>query len=478
MNALRGCLIASRAPVGKRGGRKEHCEPLSNVAMPSAAVFKQILGLLPVLFAVVLLAACTGRMAAQTGSSKYLAWDASSRAERRILVTFVDRSIDWAPLGRAVNQYRPRGEYQNSAWSRRIATRLAEDHRLYQVAEWPITALGVHCVAYEIASDQSIEQVLESVSRDKRVDSVQRVHRFRVLSDPYFRLQTALQSMQIEAAQRWATGHNVTVAIIDTGSDFNHPDLRGQITEHHDFVDDDPAAFVNDIHGTAVAGVIAALADNGQGIVGIAPNAKLMALKACWPEKSASLEAVCDSLTLAKALDAAVRLKPAILNLSLTGPFDSLLARLINKAIEQHIIIVAADPEQTDLTSGFPASMENVVPVRLAQQQRRTKPATRPTWIEAPGSGVLTTFPQGTYNFISGSSFAAAHVSGVIALLLELQPSLSAAHVIEILQAPVRRSDQIPGLQVSGVVNACAAIAKLRGVPTCFGPIDKHGKST
>lgn len=88
----------------------------------------------------------------------------------------------------------------------------------------------------------------------------------------------------------------------------------------------------------------------------------------------------------------------------------------------------------------------------------------------APGSGVLTTFPQGTYNFISGSSFAAAHVSGVIALLLELQPKLSAAHVIEILQAPARRSDQIPGLQVSGVVNACAAIAKLRGVPTCFEP--------
>ncbi len=91
--------------------------------------------------------------------------------------------------------------------------------------------------------------------------------------------------------------------------------------------------------------------------------------------------------------------------------------------------------------------MENVAPVRLAHEQRRTKPATRPTWIVAPGSGVLTTFPQGTYNFISGSSFAAAHVSGVIALLLELQPKLSAAHVIEILQAPARRSDQIPGLQ-------------------------------
>ena len=89
---------------------------------------------LPILFALVLFAACTGRMAVQSGSSKYLAWEASSRAERRILVTFVDRSIDRASLGRAANQYRPRGEYQNSAWSRRIAKRLAEEYRLYQVA--------------------------------------------------------------------------------------------------------------------------------------------------------------------------------------------------------------------------------------------------------------------------------------------------------------------------------------------------------
>jgi hypothetical protein len=435
------------------------------------------LKLLPILWAVMLLTACTGQLVARL-SSPYSAPEGSSRAERRILVTFIDRSINRLPFGNPANPYRQRGDYRSSTWSRWTATRFAEDYKLQQVAQWPITTLGVHCVMYEIPLDQSIDRVLESLARDKRVDSVRRMHRFRVVSDPYFRLQTALQSMQIEAAQRWATGHNVTVAIIDTGTDFNHPDLKGQIAEHQDFVGDDPAAFVNDIHGTAVAGVIAALADNGQGIVGIAPDAKLMALKACWPEKSDSLEAVCDSLTLTKALDAAVRLKPAILNLSLTGPFDSLLARLINKAIEQRIIIVAADPEQTDLTSGFPASMENVVPVRLAHEQRSTKPAARPTWIVAPGSEVLTTFPQGTYNFISGSSFAAAHVSGVIALLLELQPNLSAAHVIEILQAPARRPDQIPGSQVSGVVNACAAIAKLRGVPTCFEPMDKQGNST
>ena len=234
---------------------------------------------------------------------------------------------------------------------------------------------------------------------------------------------------------------------------------------------DDPTPFVNDIHGTAVAGIMAALGDNGKGIVGVAPDSKLIALKACWPEKPDSPAAVCDSLTLAKALDAAVRLRPAILNLSLTGPYDPLLAKLIAKAIEQRIVVVAADPEQTDAYSGFPASMEHVIAVRLARKQRSpTEPAAGDHWLLAPGSEVLTTFPHGAYNFISGSSFAAAHVSGIVALLLELQPGLPADGVIKILQATAAHAEQSAALQLSGVVNACSAIANLRGMSTCSKP--------
>ncbi len=442
--------------------------------MPSAAVFKQPLRLLPVLFAVVLLAACTGRMAVQSGSSTYLAWDASSQAEKRILVTFVDRSIDRAPLGRGLNQYRPRGEYQNSAWSRRIAIRLAEDYRLYQVAEWPITALGVHCVVYEIASDQSIEQVLESISRDKRVESVQRMYVFRVVSDPYYRLQTALHVMEIDAAHRWATGRSVTVAIIDTGLDLNHPDLKGQVAASRDFVADYPFPFIDDIHGTAVAGVIAALADNGEGIIGTAPNAELIALKACWSEKANSPDAVCDSLTLAKALNQAIELKADIMNLSLTGPSDPLLYRLIDWAVAQGIIVVAADPESSDPSQNFPASMEKVIAVRAARTPEGAGPPTTTKQIVAPGSDVLTTFPHGAYTFMSGSSLAAAHVSGVVALLLELQPGLSATQLKKILQTTVGGSVPALDLSASPIINACMAIAKLRGMSNCSEPVDRQ----
>ncbi len=423
---------------------------------------------LSALCVVLLLAGCADRMSVRPGA-QYSAWDAPSRAARRILVTFVDRGVERAPLAHA-DQYRPRGTYRSSAWGRRIATKLAGDYKLHQVADWPISVLGVHCVVYEIASDRSIEQVLKWISQDKRIESVQRMHLFRVLSDPYYGLQTGLHSMQIETAHRWATGRDVTIAIIDTGVDFDHPDLKGQVSESQDLVTDHRFRFVDDIHGTALAGVIAAVADNGEGILGTAPSSKLIALKACWPEKPHALSALCDSLTLAKALNKVIALKPNILNLSFTGPPDPLLYRLVNRATEAGIIVVTADAANPDPSQNFPASMENVLAVRAALGRERAKPVTPASAIVAPGSDILTTFPHGVYDFASGSSLAAAHVSGVVALLLELQPGLSAVQLQKILQATVDDPSQALNSKVSGMVNASAAIAKLRGMTTLRAP--------
>ena len=427
-----------------------------------------MLKLLLPLWAALLLTACITQPATATGPLSFTTAE-PAQAERRIVITFADTSTHRIPLGGPAD-YRRRGTYRSLTWNHRIAASLAEEYQLQQVTEWPIATLELHCVVYEVSPNQSVEHVIESLRRDQRVGSVQRMHLFRVLNASYARLQPALQTMQIEAAHRWATGRNVTIGMIDTGVDFNHPDLKGQIVASQDFVADDLASFVNDIHGTAVAGIMAATAD-GKGIVGVAPDSKLIALKACWPEKPDSPEAVCDTLTLAKALDAAVRLKPAILNLSLTGPYDPLLAKLIAKAIEQGLIVVAADPEQLNAHSGFPASIEHVIAVRLARESRsRTKPAAGDPWLLAPGSKVLTTFPHGTYNFISGSSFAAAQVSGVVALLLEAQPELSVARVVKLLRATAAPAEQTVTFQWSGVVNACSAIAQLRGLSTCSEP--------
>ena len=200
----------------------------------------------------------------------------ASRAERRILVTFADRSINRAPLGDITSHYRKRGNYRSSTWSKRTAAGLAEAYGLKEITGWPITTLGVYCAVYEIPENQSVEQVMDRLSKDERVEVVQKMHLFRTLkegySDPYFNLQAGLRSMEITAAHRWATGHNVTVAVVDSGVDIHHPDLSGQVVQAQDFVVDTPSLGDGDIHGTAVAGIIAALADNGQGIVGIAPR--------------------------------------------------------------------------------------------------------------------------------------------------------------------------------------------------------------
>jgi subtilisin family serine protease len=95
-----------------------------------------------------------------------------------------------------------------------------------------------------------------------------------------------------------ATGRKVTVAVVDSGIESNHPDLAGQVAVEENFVDGQK--YVAELHGTAVAGVIAARAGNGVGIEGVAPDARLLALRACWQAGSATR---CNSFTLAKAIN-------------------------------------------------------------------------------------------------------------------------------------------------------------------------------
>src|SRR5207342_1389762 len=117
----------------------------------------------------------------------------------------------------------------------------------------------------------------------------------------------------------------------------------GQLSEAKNFVDG--SRYGAESHGTGVAGIIAAKADNGIGIVGIAPGATLTPLRACWEAEGQSGTALCSSFTLAKALQYALSGPTRVLNLSLGGPQDRLLERLLDKAIDQGIVVVGAvDP--------------------------------------------------------------------------------------------------------------------------------------
>jgi subtilisin family serine protease len=239
------------------------------------------------------------------------------------------------------------------------------------------------------------------------------------------------------------------VTIIDTGADINHPELRTQISTHHDFTG--ISDFADDAHGTAVAGVIGAASGNGIGMTGIAPDADLTVLRACW-YTDGKAKAVCDSFTLAKALTHALESDTDVINLSLAGPHDPLLGRILSLALDNGIVVVAAAAK----TPGFPASVPGVIVVD--SQVDETAEAAQ---LVAPGEGILVPVPGGGFDYASGSSLSAAHVSGVAALLIAQRPGLGRDDLKMLLV-----DSQVPdGLSI----NACRALATLLELDGCRG---------
>lgn len=358
------------------------------------------------------------------------------QAERIILVTYADKHIKRIPVGGANQAYRLRGEYNNSTWSKRIAADIEADYPLKMLAQWSISEIGEHCVVYLIREDHSVTDIIQALTLDKRIDNVQTMSMFRVMadeySDPYYRLQTNIHSFRLDEIHNQTTGKNITVAIVDTGIDIRHPDLEGQIKIIKNFVTHPASDFSNDRHGTAVAGIIAAKANNEQGIVGIAPDSHIIAMKACWEVAEGNLDAVCNSFTLALALNTAIEMKVDVLNLSLTGPYDPLLARLIEKAVQKGIVVIASHADRLDDKSGFPAQQPGVISVQ-SLKDNRLKTSQKQQTVSAPGEQILTTLPNGAYDFLSGNSMATAHVSGFVALLMQYESRLTHQELVRFL---------------------------------------------
>jgi subtilisin family serine protease len=256
-------------------------------------------------------------------------------------------------------------------------------------------------------------------------------------SDAFAELSYGPQLIHANLAHQISTGKNVPIAVIDTGADKEHPDLKGRFAKTVNFVEGGEMSFTKDIHGTAVSGVIGARANDGIGIYGIAPDSKINLYKACAYSENDGGKAECSSWSLAKAVDAAINDGTKIINLSLAGPHDQLLEKLLTRANQQEISIVAASLEKQQ-QPGFPANLPFVIPVISVGPEGT---ATKPTWLSAypstvaaPGKEILTTVPNEGYDFVSGSSLATAHISGIIALLLERKPSLTAAEIQKLIK--------------------------------------------
>lgn len=358
-----------------------------------------------------------------------------------------------------------------SLWARNTAE-LSRTYRMRIVVAWTLASIGEHCVVFEVPRGRSPKDVIQRLASDPRVGLAQAVGIFETQAggDPLSHLQHGSQALHVQQAHRMATGKGVKVAVIDTGVDFQHPDLIGRIAKADDFVHQRNAPFTADIHGTAVAGVIAAGANNDVGIVGVAPGADLYALKACWPRTPGSREADCTSYTLALAVEAAIGEKVQVMNLSLAGPDDPLLAKLLGAAVSRGIVVVAADGGAPG--HSFPANVKGVLGVVGSDDLKGglARPSLRSaSSLAAPSVDIISTAPPNSYDFFSGSSLAAAEISGIAALLLEKNPKLTPAQIRDILTKTSHSLAPPPGLPDPpvGQADACAAVALLSGGEGC-----------
>ena len=396
--------------------------------------------------------------------------DDDSGTKFHVLVTYDNASARQSALNAIPGQsYRYRTRYQVSSAARRNAETIADDFDLELLDEWPIESLKVYCVVYKPAVVESVAELIEQLADDPRVESAQKMHQFEGMTlassaynDAYAGFQYGLKSMSVSEAHQYALGAGVIVAIVDTDIDLQHEDIPGGEIQVHNFVSSDRDS-ASTAHGTAVISLIAANPNNGKGIVGVAPKAELVAISACWGAGQ-SETATCNSFTLAKALDFLIRSPPDLINLSIAGPHDALLGRLIAKAQLNGTVIVAALPASSEHDVIYPASYPGVLAIRsaLADDHDSNFSSLSQNDLLAPGDQIMVALPDNGYDFRSGSSLAAANATGVIALLLELAPDLGGTRIAEIL-----KKSQLGSQSGHSVINACRALAEIEIAQDC-----------
>jgi subtilisin family serine protease len=290
---------------------------------------------------------------------------------------------------------------------------------------FPLKSIGVMTILFRTGG-KDVLNTAQELSRDRRFMSVQPNYISSTSADSLAGANYASGLMQVEKLHVSLKGRGIRVAVIDTGVDTDHPNLAGRVTLSKNFVRGESSA--PEIHGTAVAGIIAA--QGGSGIRGIAPEAEILGLRACRQIARERPQGECFSDSLARALDEAILQKAQVVNMSFGSPAnDPLALRLLEKGAEQGILFVASagnNPNDRDLR--FPASLPVVVSVSGFDEKLRPYPNEeigKKTSVSAPAVNIITTVPGNRHNFLTGTSFSSAYVSGLLALALEKDRALT-----------------------------------------------------
>jgi hypothetical protein len=267
--------------------------------------------------------------------------------------------------------------------------------------------------------------------------------------------QYAVAKLRIGEAHALARGDHVLVAVVDSGIDTSHPALTGIVEKSYDALGSNEGPHS---HGTAIAGIIAGHAR----ITGTAPAVRILAARAFSASQGSTVSIIA-------AIDWATGQGARVINMSFAGPSDPALERVLAAAHQKNVVLVAASgnagPKSPPL---WPAADPHVIAVTATDYDDRIYPMAnrgKHVAIAAPGVDILVAQPGEAYKMESGTSFSAAFVSGVAALVLQRKPQLSAEGVKKVLLStahdlgPKGRDDQF-GAGLMDAFQAVSAVEK------------------
>lgn len=347
-----------------------------------------------------------------------------------------------------------------------ISARLARDFNVIADPGQPIALLGATIVRLRLVDNRSLEALLAALATDPDVELAQPNYEYQAsergaaaAAAAATRLpQYAPSKLRLSEAHQIAQGTGVKVAIIDTAIENVHPELAGSVAGRFQISGSDQTK--PEAHGTAIAGIVAAHA----ALVGTAPAAKLLSVPAF--SGGGATPAQSTSLILLQGVDWAFASGAKVMNMSFTGPSDPLLERIIKAAADKGAIFVAAagngGPKSAPL---YPAAYPEVIAVTATDEQDALYAnANRGSYISvaAPGVDIIVPSPGGGYDLKSGTSMAAAHVSGIIALMIERDRDLDWEKANAALSAGARMPKGIPAKDVgAGIIDAAQALGSL-----------------
>jgi hypothetical protein len=353
-----------------------------------------------------------------------------------------------------------------------IVDAIARRHRLVRVESQRFELMGATLYRWHIPNGRSVRSVTTELSADRGIGFAQPNYVYALQQatagaavdksqDEADSSQYALAKLHLPEAHGLAKGDKVLVAVIDSGIDTTHPEIQDVVAGQFDALGSTEGPHP---HGTAVAGIIAA---HGR-LIGAAPSVHILAVRAFGASASGTEGT---TFNILKGLDWATGQGARIVNMSFAGPTDPLLGRSMANARQKGAILVAAagnaGPKSPPL---YPAADPNVIAVTATDANDQIfAEANRGSYIavSAPGVDILVAAPGDGYQVSSGTSFAAAYVSGVIALILERRPKLlpDAARRIVLATAkdlgPKGRDDEFG----AGLVDAYQAILSLEPKP-------------